>query len=66
MQPHQERVVKEKEELDEKLAKLKKFCFGPDTKTFASLSPEERDRLEDQYTAMKTYSDILGRRIAAF
>jgi crAss001_48 related protein len=66
MQPHQERVIVEKKELDEKLAKLKEFCFGSNTKVFASLSPEERDRLEDQYTAMKQYSDILGKRIAAF
>ncbi len=66
MQPHQERVVKEKTKLDEKIVKLHAFCFGSDTKIFGSLSPEERDRLEDQYTAMKTYSDILGKRIAAF
>jgi hypothetical protein len=66
MLPHQQRVVKEKDELDEKLGKLHTFCFGNDTKVFGSLSPEERDRLESQYTAMKTYSDILGKRIAAF
>lgn len=29
MQPHEERVLLEKAELDEKLAKLKNFCFGP-------------------------------------
>ena len=66
MQPHQERVVKEKAELDEKLGKLHAFCFGHDTKIFGSLSPEERDRLERQYDAMKLYSNILAERIAAF
>jgi uncharacterized protein len=66
MQPHQERVVAEKKELDEKLGKLKEFCFGSDTKIFASLDPHERDRLERQYDAMKLYSGILGERIANF
>lgn len=66
LQPYQERVVAEKKELDEKIVKLHAFCFGSDTKIFASLDPMERDRLEDQYTAMKKYSDILGQRIAAF
>lgn len=68
MQPHQERVVTEKKELDEKLGKLYEFVFGdgPGRATFKTLSPDERDRLEDQYTAMKQYSDILGKRIAAF
>jgi hypothetical protein len=66
MQPHQQRVVEEKAQLDKKLVKLHAFCFGSDTTIFGSLSPEERDRLEDQYTAMKQYSDILGKRIAAF
>ena len=66
MQPYQERVVVEKKELDEKLAKLKEFCFGSNTKIFGSLDPQERDRLEDQYTVMKRYSNILGERIANF
>jgi hypothetical protein len=66
MQPHQERVVAEKKELDEKLAKLKVFVFDGDQKIFNTLDPQERDRLEDQYTAMKQYSYILGKRIAAF
>ena len=66
LKPHQERVVAEKKELDEKLVKLHAFCFGSDTKIFGTLPPEERDRLESQYTVMKQYSDILGQRIAAF
>lgn len=66
MQPHEERVVAEKRELDEKLAKLKAFCFDPGSATFKALPPEDRDLLEDQYTAMKQYSEILSKRIARF
>ena len=66
MQPHEERVVVEKRELDEKLKKLKAFCFEPGNKIFSSLPPEDRDLLEDQYTAMTRYSEILAKRIARF
>lgn len=51
MQPHEERVVTEKRDLDEKLAKLKAFCFDPGSPAFKALPPIERDLLEDQYTA---------------
>jgi hypothetical protein len=68
LRPHEERVVIEKRELDAKLAKLKAFCFGSaeDTKVFSGLDPIDRDLLESQYTAMKEYSMILGRRIERF
>lgn len=66
MQPHEQRVVTEKQELDEKLAKLHLFCFSPGNKIFAGLEPEDRDLLEDQYTAMNQYSDILAKRIGRF
>jgi hypothetical protein len=66
MQAHEKRVVIEKRELDEKLSKLKAFCFDPRSPTFDKLPPEDRDLLEDQYTAMETYSRILGKRIARF
>lgn len=65
MQPHEERVVIEKRELDEKLAKLKAFCFG-ENKIFESLDRIDRDLLENQYIYMQHYSKILGRRIARF
>lgn len=65
MAPHEERVVTEKKELDDKLGKLHQFCFTGNA-IFGSLSATDRDTLEDQYTAMKQYSDILGRRISAF
>lgn len=66
MQPHEERVLIEKQELDEKLARLKVFCFDPGSPVFKGLSPEDRDLLEEQYTAMSRYSEILGRRIERF
>lgn len=66
MQPHEERVVVEKRELDQKLAKLKAFCFDPGSPVFKALPPVERDLLEDQYTAMEQYSTILSKRIDRF
>ncbi len=67
MQPHEERVVTEKKELDEKLVKLKVFCFSsPANPIFTSLPPEDRDLLEDQFTIMGKYSEILGKRIERF
>lgn len=66
MQPHENRVVTEKQELDEKLAKLKAFCFNPGSPAFKCLPPIDRDLLEDQYNSMKDYSEILGKRIARF
>lgn len=63
MQPHQQRVVDEKNELDDKLTKLKAFHS---TQLFAGLDPDERDRLHSQAEYMGKYSDILAERIAAF
>lgn len=67
MQPHEERVVVEKRELDEKIAKLHAFCFsGGGVTVFRALSPDDRDLLEDQYTTMVRYTEILARRIERF
>lgn len=63
MQPHQQRVVDEKCELDARLAKLIPFF---DTPIFAALDEGEKSRLERQEEAMKAYSAILTERIAAF
>lgn len=64
MQPHQERVVTEKNELDEKLDKLKSFIeVSP---IFKALPSDEQKRLNLQFDAMAQYSSILGARIAAF
>lgn len=64
LQPHQQRVVDEKTELDDKLLKLKAFIDG--NKIFVSLPDEEKERLVRQHRCMTEYSDILGERIIAF
>lgn len=63
--PHQQRVVQEKEELDEKLSKLSAFIDSPN---FAITVKDENEiaRLVCQEEIMKDYSEILAERIAAF
>ena len=63
LQPHQQRVVAEKAELDEKLTKLDAFGRTP---LFALLPADEQGRLNRQHSVMEQYSAILGERIAAF
>jgi hypothetical protein len=63
MQPHQQRVVDEKTELDERLMKLIAFFDNP---IFAGLPADEQDRLKRQKEHMAGYSDVLGERIADF
>lgn len=63
MKPYQERVVEEKRELDEKLAKLD--AFGR-TEQFTSLSADEQGRMNRQHSIMEDYSKVLGERIEAF
>jgi len=64
MQPHQQRVVDEKKDLDEKLDKLKVFIET--SPTFKSLPADECGRLGKQFDVMTEYSSILSQRIAAF
>jgi hypothetical protein len=63
--PHQQRVLQEKVELDEKLHKLTAFISS---EKFATLvqDEDERGRLVCQEKTMKDYSAILAERIAAF
>lgn len=61
--PHQQRVIDEKRELDDKIEKLSAF-FG--TPLFGKLDAAEQQRLNAQGLAMTTYSVILDERIAAF
>jgi hypothetical protein len=63
MESYQERVVEEKRELDEKLAKL--VVFGH-TEQFLLLSSDEKDRMSHQHSSMEAYSKVLGERIEAF
>lgn len=63
MQPHQQRVVDEKAELDDRLDKL---CLFSNSRTFASLPIAEQERLNTQRHLMCALSAVLGARIAAF
>ena len=63
MQPHQQRVVDEKTELDARLVNLNKFFS---TEIFSKLPEDEATRLSKQASTMADYSNILGERIAAF
>jgi hypothetical protein len=62
----QERVVAEKQELDEKLEKLLAFIGDGKGPIFSTLVTEEQERLTTQARIMREYSDILTDRIAAF
>jgi septum formation inhibitor MinC len=64
IQPHQQRVIDEKAELDAKATKLSDFIGN--SPTFLTLDPEEQERMKVQNDIMWQYSEILGRRIAAF
>lgn len=63
LQPHQQRVVTEKAELDDKIGKLSRFI---ETDVYRSLDGFEQSRLKRQIEAMTLYSSILGERITAF
>lgn len=63
MQPHQQRVVDEKTELDARMDKLTAFI---DTPMFAGLDAAEQERLVRQLHHMGHYTAVLGERIAAF
>lgn len=60
---HQQRVVQEQEELDEKREKLTAFYSTP---IFHGLPESEQTRLLRQGVVMRDYSDILGERIKTF
>jgi hypothetical protein len=64
MQPHQQRVVDEKVELDKKAKALSEFIGN--NPIFETLDPAEQERLKVQNDVMWRYSEILGARIAAF
>lgn len=62
--PHQQRVVDEKDALDEKIAALNKFIN--ESTIFETLKFTERDLLAKQHIIMRQYSKILDARISAF
>lgn len=63
MQPHEERVVNEKQELDVKIEKLVSFIKTP---KFNELDNQNKLLLQFQVEPMQDYSRILGERIALF
>lgn len=63
LQPHEVRVVEERMELIDKITKLHAFMASKFYQTLDSIAHEY---FEEQETAMKTYSDVLLRRINRF
>ena len=63
IEPHQNRVIEEKADLDLKREKLGQF---KNTATFYRLPWQEQERLNTQAHIMTMYSAVLGERIAAF
>lgn len=63
MQEYQKRVIDEKAQLDERLAKLSTFFR---TVSFEHLLDTEQQFLTTQMHLMVSYSAVLGARIAAF
>ena len=61
--PHEQRVVDEKRELDERREKMTAFYS---TSIFHGLFESEQSRLLRQGVTMRSYSEILGERIGAF
>lgn len=63
MQPHEHRVVDERNELLTKTRALTDFMAGP---LYAKLEYEDRKLLSIQIFAMTTYAEILNARIGRF
>lgn len=61
---HQQRVIDEKRELDERLTKLDAFIL--DNPLWQTLGSDEQQRLQRQSNFMALYSQVLDERIAAF
>ena len=64
MKPHQQRVIDEKNELDERAKKLGEFIST--NPLFETLDPNEKERMRLQSDLMRQLSEILALRIAAF
>lgn len=63
--PHQLRVLKELEEVSNRLKALNTFIDGG-SEIFTKLALSEQGRLREQATYMADYQDVLIRRVAAF
>ncbi len=62
-EPYQQRVIEEKQQLDERLGRLNDFFT---TATFHQLDDDEQYLLKRQAEVMKEYSEILEERIDGF
>lgn len=60
---HELRVIAEKTDLDNKIAKLNAFTASP---TFAAMDPADQRLLRSQLVAMGGYTETLRRRIERF
>jgi hypothetical protein len=63
LQPHQERVIAERDELRERIIKLTTFI---NTQAFLDIQYAEQRRLIRQQGLMQELRDVLDERIAAF
>lgn len=63
LQPHQQRVVEESQELLGRIERLQAFTDSP---VFAGLDSAEQNRLLRQMSAMADYATVLAERINAF
>lgn len=64
MQPHQQRVVQERDELQDRTQKLGEFILN--NPIFQSLSEEEQTDMSEQHYFMSRYLEILDKRIKRF
>ena len=64
LQPHQQRVVDEKNELQKKHDALSDFIL--ENPIFLKLPEDEQRDLEKQFSIMGQYLDVLNRRISRF
>ncbi|MDE9484355.1 crAss001_48 related protein [Xenorhabdus bovienii] len=63
IQPHQQRVMDEATELDQKIEKLSNFIGDS---TYRKLEEADQFLLDAQLSVMKMYSEILHQRIRRF
>ena len=63
LQPHQQRVIEERDQLKDRHTKLRNFLVAD---TFKGLSRDEKDDMIRQSSIMGHYLMLLERRIARF
>lgn len=64
MQPHQQRVLEEQTQLQDRIEKLDRFINT--NEIFSTLPQRERDLLASQLVVMRQYFDILTERMKGF